>query len=162
MANAVLGSFNIYEGQRLPLAGAKRKDIDSTDHSSPSKVVKLVDFNQVMKSRCAEYLAKRQKDWVVTSLVEENWFDQLLLSKKEVIELLVAFKRLRKALRENDNFLQYYSDRKVKNKVHILRLISELKGCFPEPKGSIRGFGLGGDIISIHAGLSNCGPQIWT
>ena len=113
VANAVPGSFNIYEGQRLPLAGAKRKDLDSTDHSTPSKVVKLVDFNQVMKSRCAEYLAKRQKDWVVTSLVEENWLEQLLLTKKEEIEFLVVFKRLRRALRENDNFLQYYSDREV-------------------------------------------------
>ena len=97
----------------------------------------MVDFSQVMKSRCAEFLAKRQKDWVATSLVEANWLEQLLLTKKEVIEFLVAFKRLRKALRENDNFLQYYSDRKVRNKVHDLSLIFDWKGFFPEPKGSI-------------------------
>ena len=76
-------------------------------------MVKLSDFNQVMQSRYAEYLAKRQKNWVVKSLLETNWLDQLLLSEGVVKEFLGVLKRLKKALQENDNFLQYYSDRKV-------------------------------------------------
>ena len=89
----------------MPLAGTKRKDFDfKVDQPfTPSKVVKLSDFNQVMQSRCAEYLAKRQKVKV-----------KLLVSEGMVEEFCAALNRLRKALHENDNFLQYYSDRKVK------------------------------------------------
>ena len=123
MANAVPGSFNICEGQRLPLAGVKRKDFDSIDNPTSSKVVKLSDFNQVMQSRYAEYLAKRQKNWVVKSLLETNWLDHLLLSEGVVKEFLAALNRLRKALHENDNFMQYYSDRKVKIRLYTLSLI---------------------------------------
>jgi len=103
LENAIPGSFNICEGQRLPLAGAKRKGLDSIDHPTPSKVVKLSDFNQVMQSRCAEYLAKSKK-----TLVETNRLDHLLLVK----EFRAALNQLKNALHENDNFLQYYSDRK--------------------------------------------------
>ena len=90
--------------------------MDSIDHPTPSKVVKLSDFNQVMQSRCAEYLAKsrRRKKCAVKSLVETNWLDHLLLSEELVKEFRAALNRLRKALHENDNFLQYYSDRKVR------------------------------------------------
>ena len=105
MENAIPGSFNICEGQRLPLAGAKRKGLDSIDHPTPSKVVKLSDFNQVMQSRCAEYLAMSKK-----TLVETNRLDHLLLVK----EFRATLNQLKNALHENDNFLQYYSDRKVR------------------------------------------------
>ena len=109
--NAIPGSFNICEGQRLPLTGVKRKDCGSIDHPNhtPSKVVKLSDFNQVMRSRCAEYFAKsrRQKKCVL--------LDHLQLSEELVKEFCAALNCLRKALHENDNFLQYYSDRKVNN-----------------------------------------------
>ena len=125
MENAIPGSFNICEGQRLPLAGAKRKGLDSIDHPTPSKVVKLSDFNQVMQSRCAEYLAKSKK-----TLVETNRLDHLLLVK----EFRATLNQLKNALHENDNFLQYYSDRKVKNtNFKIVILIFTLdcgKGAF--------------------------------
>ena len=111
LENAIPGSFNICEGQRLPLAGAKRKAFDSIDQPAPSKVVKLLDFNQVMESRCAEYLAKSRKNCVV----ETNWMDHLPVSEELVKDFRDALNRLRMALHENDNFLQYYSDRKVKN-----------------------------------------------
>ena len=76
-----------------------------------------------MQSRYAEYLAKRQKNWVVKSLLETNWLDQLLLSEGVVKEFLAVLKRLKHALQENDNFLQYYSDRKVKNRLYTICLM---------------------------------------
>merc|ERR1711934_1350342 len=59
-----------------------------------------------MQSRCAEYFARsrRQKKCVL--------LDHLQLSEELVKEFCAALNRLRKALHENDNFLQYYSDRK--------------------------------------------------
>jgi len=106
LENAIPGSFNICEGQRLPLAGAKRKGLDSIDNPTPSKVVKLFDFNQVMQSRCAEYLARsrRQKKCVL--------LDHLPISEGLAREFSAALNQLKNALHENDNFLQYYSDRK--------------------------------------------------
>ena len=120
MANADPGSFNICEGQRLALVGVKRKDLDSTDFCSPSKVIKLADFSQVMQSRCVEYFAKRQNNWVVKSLVETNFFGQLLFTRRGLKGFFAVLKQLRKALRESENFLQYYSNRKVRTSVQFM------------------------------------------
>ncbi len=47
-SKAMPGSFTIFKGHRIPLAGVNRKVIDSSDNLPPVKMVKLEDFNQVM------------------------------------------------------------------------------------------------------------------
>ena len=132
-------------------------------------MVKLSDFNQVMQSRYAEYLAKRQKNWEIKSLLETNWLDQLLLSEGVVKEFLGVLKRLKKALQENDNFLQYYSDRKVKSRLYTicLMLIAVFygQGAFLSQNAALEALDL--EETSALSKLvylcnSNCCPQIWT
>ena len=112
LTNSTLGSFNICEGQRIPLAGAKRKDLDSNDHSTCLKVVKFSDFGQIMQGKYAEYFVKGRKKWF-PKLLESNWVEQVKLSGEERKNLLAGLTSLRETLQENENFLQYYSDRKV-------------------------------------------------
>ena len=112
LTNSTLGSFNICEGQRIPLAGAKRKDLDSNDHSTCLKVVKFSDFGQIMQGKYAEYFVKGRKKWF-PRLLESNWVEQVKLSGEERKNLLAGLTSLRETLQENENFLQYYSDRKV-------------------------------------------------
>ena len=121
--NSTLGSFNICEGQRIPLAGAKRKDLDSNDHSTCLKVVKFSDFGQIMQGKYAEYFVKGRKKWF-PKLLESNWVEQVKLSGEERKSLLAGLTSLRETLQENDNFLQYYSDRKVQRTKYTLFFLS--------------------------------------
>ena len=104
---AVPGSFSICKGHRIPLAGAKRKVLEPSNQSSPLKMVKLSDLSQVMQSKCAEHLVHSQGNGSLQSL------EQLLLPADVVMEFLGTLTSLRQALQENDNFLQYYSNKKV-------------------------------------------------
>ena len=109
---ATPGSFSICNGRRIPLAGAKRKVLDSANQSSPLKVVKLSDLSKVMQSKCADNLVQSQGFGPLKSL-EKNCEDQLHLPDEMVKEFSETLTSLRHALQENDNFLQYYSNRKV-------------------------------------------------
>ena len=133
--NSTLGSFNICEGQRIPLAGAKRKDLDSNDHSTCLKVVKFSDFGQIMQGKYAEYFVKGRKKWF-PKLLESNWVEQVKLSGEERKNLLAGLTSLRETLQENENFLQYYSDRKVQRTKYtfffkfVLVITFSMKGAF--------------------------------
>ena len=119
LTNSTLGSFNICEGQRIPLAGAKRKDLDSNDHSTCLKVVKFSDFGQIIQGKYAEYFVKGRKK-CYPRLLESNWVEQVKLSGEERKNLLAGLTSLRETLQENENFLQYYSDRKVQRTKYTL------------------------------------------
>ena len=106
-SKAMPGSFSICKGHRIPLAGAKRKVLDPSNQSSPLKMVKLSDFSQVMQSRCAEHLIQSQG---IGSLQSQ---ERLRLPDEVVREFHDNLTSLRQALQENDNFLQYYSNKKV-------------------------------------------------
>ena len=91
------GSFAISEGERIPLAGVKRKARQSIGPPSTAKVVKLKDFSRVVKSRFGELLLKSQG----------------VLSEDTVEELKLWGTHYHVGLRETDDFLSYYSERKV-------------------------------------------------
>jgi len=110
-SKAMPGSFSICKGRRIPLAGAKRKVLDSANQSSPLKVVKLSDLSKVMQSKCADHLVQSQGVGPLKSL-EANCEDQLHLPDEVVKEFSETLTSLRHAMLENDNFLQYYSNRK--------------------------------------------------
>ena len=113
-SKATLGSFTISKGHRIPLAGVKRKVIDSSDNLPPLKMVKLEDFNQVMQSKSADCLIQSQVDGLAKSesLKNKN-INNLHISEEMVKEFLDNLNRIRQAFQENDNFLQYYSDKQV-------------------------------------------------
>ena len=113
-SKAMPGSFSICEGRRIPLAGVKRKVIDSSDNLPPLKMVKLEDFNQVMQSKSADCLIQSQVDGLAKSesLKNKN-INNLHISEEMVKEFLDNLNRIRQAFQENDNFLQYYSDKQV-------------------------------------------------
>ena len=92
------GSFAITEGERVPLAGVKRKSRQSTGPPSTAKVVKLKDFSSVVRSRMSELLMKSQGG----------------LSEDTVEELQMWGTHYHVGLRETDDFLSYYSERKVR------------------------------------------------
>jgi len=110
-SKAMPGSFSICKGRRIPLAGAKRKVLDLSNHSSPLKMVKLSDLSKVRQSKCADLLVRSQGVGPLKSL-EENCEDQLHLPDEMVKEFSETLTSLRHAMQENDNFLQYYSNRK--------------------------------------------------
>ena len=91
------GSFAITEGERVPLAGVKRKARQSIGPPSTAKVVKLNDFSRVVKSRMSELLLKSQGG----------------LSEDTVEELQMWGTHYHVGLKETDDFLSYYSERKV-------------------------------------------------
>ena len=102
-------SFSIRNGQRLALAGAKRKSPAPSSPSLPLKVVKLLDLSQVMQSKCAEFLVLRRGPGSLKALKEKRLEvpDQLLK------EFLTSLTRLKQAVLENENFLHYYSNRQA-------------------------------------------------
>ena len=107
-SKAMPGSFSICEGRRIPLAGVKRKVLDLSHHPSPLKMVKLSDLSKVMQSKCAEHLVQSQGVGPLKFLK-----DQLHLPDETVKVFYGTATSLKRALQENDNFLQYYSNRKV-------------------------------------------------
>jgi len=110
-SKAMSGSFSICEGRRIPLSGAKRKVLDLSNPLLPLKLVKMSDLSKVMQSKCAEHLVESHGVGPLKSL-EENCEDQLHLPNEAVKEFFNISTSLRQALQENDNFLQYYSNRK--------------------------------------------------
>ena len=98
------GSFAITEGERVPLAGVKRKARQSIGPPSTAKVVKLTDFSSVVKSRMSELLLKSQGG----------------LSEDTVEELQMWGTHYHVGLKETDDFLSYYSERKVCCKLRYL------------------------------------------
>ena len=111
-SKAMPGSFSICEGRRIPLAGVKRKVLDLSYHPPPLKMVKLSDLSKVMQSKCAEHLVQSQGVGPLKSM-GKNVKDQLHLPDETVKGFYGTATSLRRALQENDNFLQYYSNRKV-------------------------------------------------
>ena len=91
------GSFAITDGERVPLAGAKRKARLSVGPPSTAKVVKLKDFSRVVKSRMGELLLNNRSG----------------LSEDTVEELQVWGVHYNVGLKETADFLSYYSERKV-------------------------------------------------
>ena len=91
------GSFALTDGERVPLAGAKRKARLSIGPPSTAKVVKLKDFSRVVKSRMGELLLETQGG----------------LSEDIVEELQMWVNHYHKGLKETADFLSYYSERKV-------------------------------------------------
>ena len=86
------GSYAIAEGKPVSLAGAKRKlRISTSPVISTTKVIKLEDFSQVVKSKAGN-LAKEHK-----------------LSE----ELAIWTNHYKSGLVETSDFLSYYSERKV-------------------------------------------------
>ena len=86
------GSYAISEGKPVSLAGAKRKSrISTSPIISTTKVIKLEDFSQVVKSKAGN-LAKEHK-----------------LSE----ELAIWTAHYKSGLLETSDFLSYYSERKV-------------------------------------------------
>ena len=77
-------------------------------------MVKLEDFNQVMQSKSADCLIQSQEDGMAKSesLKNKN-INNLRISEEMVKEFLDNLNRIRQAFQENDNFLQYYSDKQV-------------------------------------------------
>ena len=91
------GSFAITDGERVPLAGAKRKARLSVGPPSTAKVVKLKDFSRVVKSRMSELLLNHKSG----------------LSEDTVEELQMWGAHYHVGLKETADFLSYYSERKV-------------------------------------------------
>ena len=91
------GSFAITDGERVPLAGAKRKARLSVGPPSSAKVVKLKDFSRVVKSRMGELLLNNKGG----------------LSEDTVEELRIWGVHHYIGLKETTDFLSYYSERKV-------------------------------------------------
>ena len=91
------GSFAITDGERVPLAGAKRKARLSLGPPSNAKVVKLKDFSRVLKSRMGELLLNSKGG----------------LSEDTVEELQIWGVHHHIGLKETSDFLSYYSERKV-------------------------------------------------
>ena len=91
------GSFAITDGERVPLAGAKRKARLSVGPPSSAKVVKLKDFSRVVKSRMGELLLNNKGG----------------LSEDTVEELQIWRVHHHVGLKETTDFLSYYSERKV-------------------------------------------------
>ena len=88
------GSYAIAEGKPVSLAGAKRKSrISTSPIISTTKVIKLEDFSQVVKSKAGN-LAKEHK-----------------LSE----ELAIWTTHYKSGLVETSDFLSYYSERKVES-----------------------------------------------
>ena len=87
------GSYAIAEGKPVSLAGSKRKSRISTSPNITSKVIKLEDFSQVVKSKAGN-LAKEHK-----------------LSE----ELAIWTTHYKSGLVETSDFLSYYSERKVES-----------------------------------------------
>ena len=86
------GSYAIAEGKPVSLAGSKRKSrISTSPNISTSKVIKLEDFSQVVKSKAGN-LAKEHK-----------------MSE----ELAIWTTHYKSGLVETSDFLSYYSERKV-------------------------------------------------
>ena len=98
------GSFAITDGERVPLAGAKRKARLSVGPPSTAKVVKLKDFSRVVKSRMSELLLNHKSG----------------LSEDTVEELQMWGAHYHVGLKETADFLSYYSERKVCCKLRYL------------------------------------------
>ena len=88
------GSHAIAEGKPVSLVGAKRKSrISTSPIISSTKVIKLEDFSQVVKSKAGN-LAK-----------ELQWSE----------ELAIWTTHYKSGLVETSDFLSYYSERKVES-----------------------------------------------